>query len=133
MGAVKDMVTAAELALAKWPSFEDELPPLVKYTSIKDLRDAYEAQPGENHWFEPKTLEYWGSSHLTMHLPGITVEYQDAVPESLGRWAVSAWFIHIGSDRISVYTMERFDDEEKANYFADILFDMWNNKLRRAS
>ena len=101
--------------------------PLVEIYTLEELRDSYEAQSGDNHWFDKDTLDFFGSEGLHMWRPGITVEHQVNAPESVPPYCVTAWVVYSDTNRITPVGIERFSTLEDARAFAEVIYDGWDS------
>lgn len=122
MSAMSDIATAVVL-----PFCGRSPEPLVKISTLKELRRAYEGQPGENHWFSKSTLDFFGSEGLELYRPGITVECQSNAPENVPPYCVTAWVVYVDDNRITPVGIERFDTRQNARAFAEVIYDGWDS------
>ena len=122
MSAMSDIATAVVL-----PFYGRSPEPLVKISNLKELRDAYEAQSGETHWFSKSTLDFLGSKGLELYRPGITVECQSNAPENVPPYCVTAWVVYSDDNRITPVGIERFNTREDARAFAEVIYDGWDS------
>lgn len=124
MSSMSNYATLVSIAFELYDG--KQIPRLTEFTNIKDLQTAYEAQSGDNHWFDKSTFEFFGSENLRMFRPGITLEKQSEAPYGINMYSVTAWvYDYERDDRISPRSIYRFDTNDEAEAFASILYDAW--------
>ena len=102
--------------------------PLVEFPTLTELVNAYQAQPGDNHWFDKETLQAHGSQAIYMIAPGIIVEKQRTIyrvedmPDTV--WKITGW-VRLKSGRITPITVAAKYTAESADEFGLSLAQVW--------
>jgi hypothetical protein len=104
-----------------WPDAK-----LVDIVDENELIDAYRSQDGEHHYFDPKSMEYFGTNNFQMVAPGISVEYQSAAPEGVDRWTVVSWVLREDGETFTPYTLCRHDNLSEAAICGHISYQQLN-------
>lgn len=105
-----------------WPDAK-----LVDIIDTGTLIDTYKSQDGEHHYFDPKTMEYFGTHSFHMAAPGVSVEFQSAAPEGLEPWTVVSWVLSEDGKTFSPYTLCRHWNEDEADVCAHISYQQLND------
>lgn len=102
--------------------------PLVEFSTLTELVNAYTSQPGENHWFDRETLQAHGSQVISMIAPGVIIEEQEntyQVARNPDRyWKVTGW-VRLQSGRITPITVAAFENMHAAQAFGLQLAQVW--------
>lgn len=82
-------------------------PQLVDIEDSDILIEEYTSQPGEHHYFDNNTMEFFGTEDFQMIAPGISVEYQSNAPEGLERWTIVCWVMNEDNSIFTPYSLCR--------------------------
>jgi hypothetical protein len=106
----------------------EEFPLLTEFPTLTELVNAYQSQPGDNHWFDPETLEAHGSLTIRMLSPGIIIEEQEntyqVARNPVKYWKITCW-IRTKKGRITALTIQAFDDYSDALIFGRNIAQVW--------
>ena len=95
---------------------------LVDIVDTNTLIETYKNQPGEHHYFDDDTMDFFGTEDFQMVAPGISVEYQSNAPEGLERWTVVCWVINPDDNVFRPYTLCRHWSFDEASVCGHISY-----------
>jgi hypothetical protein len=106
-----------------WPDAK-----LVDIDDTDTLIETYISQPGEHHYFDDETMEFFGTEDFQMLAPGISVEYQSNAPEGLERWTIVCWVVNPEDNVFHPYTLCRHWSWSEASICGHVACQQLNNE-----
>jgi hypothetical protein len=106
-----------------WPDAK-----LVDIDDTDTLIETYISQPGEHHYFDDETMDFFGTEDFHMIGPGISVEYQSNAPEGLERWTIVCWVLNDEDNVFRPYTLCRHWSLSEASICGHVSCQQLNNE-----